>query len=188
MSERKTSSPGGCTATWRLPPNPVRPISRSSCSCLALAHAPSARWPWSRRSCMAHPTALATRRGSRSPMAARHPYPVPLKVYDRTIGVLKTAVQKAKLGQSEELAAIKRLDEQAGRLERHASGPSVEALVTEDCARSHQYGGRSVFGAEPHAANSRDAFTPENARGGVRGMISNAVIGDITAAKRFLPR
>ena len=66
----------------------------------------------------------------------------------------------------EELAAIKRLDEQAGRLERHASGPSVEALVTEERARSHQYGGRSVFGAEPHAANSRDAFTPENARGG----------------------
>ena len=79
----------------------------------------------------------------------RHPYPVPLKVYDRTIGLLKTAVQKAKLGQSEELAAIKRLDEQAGRLERHASGPSVEALFAEERSRSHQYGGRSVFGAEP---------------------------------------
>jgi hypothetical protein len=79
----------------------------------------------------------------------RHPYPVPLKVYDRTIGVLKSAVRKAKLGQSEELAAIKRLDEQARRLERHASGPSVEALFSEERARSHQHGGRSVFGAEP---------------------------------------
>jgi uncharacterized protein len=79
----------------------------------------------------------------------RHPYPVPLKVYDRTIGVLKTAVQKAKLGQAEELAAIKRLDEQARHLERHASGPSVEALFAHERARSHQYGGRSVFGAEP---------------------------------------
>src|SRR6202040_4136037 len=79
----------------------------------------------------------------------RHPYPVPLKVYDRTIDVLKTAVQKAKLGQSEELAAIKRLDEQARRLERHARGPSVEALFAEERSRSHQYGGRSVFGAEP---------------------------------------
>jgi uncharacterized protein len=79
----------------------------------------------------------------------RHPYPVPLTVYDRTIGVLKTAVQKAKLGQSEELAAIKRLDEQARRLERHASGPSVEALFVEERARSHEYGGRSVFGVEP---------------------------------------
>jgi hypothetical protein len=79
----------------------------------------------------------------------RHPYPVPLKVYDRTISVLKTAVQKAKLGKSEELAAIKRLDEQARLLERSAAGPSVEALFTEERRRSHQYGGRSVFGAEP---------------------------------------
>jgi len=100
----------------------------------------------------------------------RHPYPVPLKVYDRTIGVLKTAVQKAKLGQSEELAAIKRLDEQAGRLERHASGPSVEALVTEERARSHQYGGRSVFGAEPPPGEfSGRIHTGERARWGSEG-------------------
>jgi uncharacterized protein len=79
----------------------------------------------------------------------RHPYPVPLKVYDRTIGVLKTAVRKAKLGQSEELAAIKRLDEQARRLEQSASGPSAEALFAEERRQSHRYGGRSVFGVEP---------------------------------------
>jgi hypothetical protein len=79
----------------------------------------------------------------------RHPYPVPLKVYDRTIDVLKTAVRKAKLGQSEELAAIKRLDDQARRLEGHASGASVKALFAEERARSHEYGGRSVFGVEP---------------------------------------
>jgi hypothetical protein len=78
----------------------------------------------------------------------RHPYPVPLKVYDRTIEVMKTAVHKAKLGQTEELAAIKRLDEQARRLERHVSGPSVEALIAEEHGRSHEYGGRSVFGVE----------------------------------------
>ncbi len=79
----------------------------------------------------------------------RHPYPVPLKVYDRTIGVLKTAVQKARLGQSEELAAIKRLDEQSRRLERRASRPSVEALFAKERGYSHAYGGRSVFGVEP---------------------------------------
>ena len=79
----------------------------------------------------------------------RHPYPVPLEVYDRTIDVLKIAVQKAKLGHSEELAAIKRLDEQARRLEQHTDGPSVAALFADEQARSHQYGGRSVFGLEP---------------------------------------
>jgi hypothetical protein len=79
----------------------------------------------------------------------RHPFPVPLKVYDHTIRVLKAAVQKAKLGQSEELAAIRRLDEQARRLERWVSGPSLEMLIADERARSHQYGGRSVFGIEP---------------------------------------
>jgi hypothetical protein len=64
----------------------------------------------------------------------RYPFPVPLKVYDRTINVLKTAVLKAKLGQSEELAAIRRLDEQARRLEWHASGPSVKLLLSDERA------------------------------------------------------
>jgi hypothetical protein len=87
----------------------------------------------------------------------RHPYPVPLTVYDHTITVLRTAVQKAKLGQSEELAAIKRLDEQARLLEHQATGPSVEALFAEERARSHEYGGRSVFGVEPPPVRTETA-------------------------------
>ena len=82
----------------------------------------------------------------------RHPFPVPLAVYDRTIETLKRAVARAKLGHAEELAAIRRLDAQARRLERHATGPSVEALFAEERARSHAYGGRSVFGQEPAPA------------------------------------
>ena len=80
------------------------------------------------------------------------PLPVPTKVYDKTIGVLKTAVQQAKLGNDEKLAAIRRLDDQARRLERHASGPSFDAFMAEERWRSHEYGGRSVFGWEPPAA------------------------------------
>src|SRR6185503_17372794 len=34
-----------------------------------------------------------------------HPFPVPLKVYDETIRVLRSAVGKARLGQDEQLAA-----------------------------------------------------------------------------------
>ena len=79
----------------------------------------------------------------------RHPYPVPLKVYDETISVLKSAVRTAKLGRDEELAAIKRLDEQARRLEASASGPALETVVAAELANSHAYGGRSVFGWEP---------------------------------------
>ena len=78
----------------------------------------------------------------------RHPFPVPIKVYDETIKVLKSAVQKAKLGPDEELEALRRLDEQARKLERHASGPSVEKFIAEELRHSHSYGGRSVFGWE----------------------------------------
>jgi hypothetical protein len=79
----------------------------------------------------------------------RHPYPVPIKVYDETIRVLKSAVQNAKLGREEELGALTRLDEQARKLERQARGPSVDALIADERQQSRSYGGRSVFGWEP---------------------------------------
>jgi hypothetical protein len=81
----------------------------------------------------------------------RHPFPVPTRVYDHTIGVLKSAVENARLGRDEQLATLRRLDEQARRLERHASGPSVEQYIAGERLRSHEYGGRSVFGWEPPA-------------------------------------
>src|SRR5258707_1307343 len=58
----------------------------------------------------------------------RHPFPVPIKVYDETISVLKSAMQNAKLGRDEAMQALKRLDDQARRLERSAQGPSLQAF------------------------------------------------------------
>ena len=78
----------------------------------------------------------------------RHPYSVPLKVYDETIGVMKSALSNAKLARDEELGALKRLDDQARTLERTATGPSVQVLIAQERERSHLYGGRSVFGWE----------------------------------------
>lgn len=79
----------------------------------------------------------------------RHPFPVPVKVYDETIRVLKTAIQNAKLGKSDELSAIKRLDEQARTLEQQViKGPAVEEIIAHETGVSSQYGGRSVFGIE----------------------------------------
>jgi uncharacterized protein len=79
----------------------------------------------------------------------RHPFPVPIKVYDETIRVLKSAVQKAKLGREEELGALQRLDAQSRRLERHAGGPALESIIAVELDHSHSYGGRSVYGWEP---------------------------------------
>ena len=47
----------------------------------------------------------------------RHPFPVPLKVYDETIRVVRSAVEKAKLGQDDALFALQKLDYESRRLE-----------------------------------------------------------------------
>ncbi|CCV15479.1 conserved hypothetical protein [Mesorhizobium sp. STM 4661] len=88
----------------------------------------------------------------------KHPFPVQLKVYDETIGVLKSAVQKAKLGRDEELGALRRLDEQSWQVERYATGPSLKEIVAGEFDQSHLLGGRSVFGWEP-APEERPAAT-----------------------------
>lgn len=75
-----------------------------------------------------------------------HPFPVPLKVYDETIAALKGAVTKAKLGQAEQLGALRRLDAEQRKFEKTASGPSLDAFIAGERARSHEYGGRTVMG------------------------------------------
>ncbi|MET3582087.1 hypothetical protein ABID19_005145 [Mesorhizobium robiniae] len=79
----------------------------------------------------------------------RHPFPVPLKVYDETIGVLKSAVHRARLGRDEEIGALKRLDDQSRQVERYVTGPSLKEIVAGEFDQSHLLGGRSVFGWEP---------------------------------------
>jgi hypothetical protein len=95
----------------------------------------------------------------------RHPYPVPIKVYDETIRVLKSAVQKAKLGRDEEMQALRRLDDQARRLERMAGGPSLDAFIAKEREASPSFDGRSVFGWEQHVTRS-GKITPNKTRSG----------------------
>src|SRR5882762_3094648 len=68
----------------------------------------------------------------------RHPYPVPLKVYDETIRVLKSAVQSAKLGRDEDWCAEAsrqsvahpgtRRDRSDGRRRRRTGARAVASL------------------------------------------------------------
>ena len=96
----------------------------------------------------------------------RHPFPVPTKVMDHTIGVLRSAVRNAKLGREEELAALRRLDAQARRLERTATGPSVDKYIAGERRQSYAYGGRSIFGWEPPSRDAaQDGTTRRKARG-----------------------
>jgi uncharacterized protein len=89
----------------------------------------------------------------------RHPFPVPVRVYDETIRTLKTAVQNARLGREEELGALKRLDQQARQLEIWAKAPSFEVVLAEERQASPAYGRRSVFGWE------RDAGLRQRSKG-----------------------
>jgi len=84
-----------------------------------------------------------------------HPFPVPLRVYDETIRVSKSAVQNARLGREDELGALKRLDQQARQLEDWAKAPSFDAFLAEERHKSPGYGGRSVFGWERDAVGLR---------------------------------
>jgi hypothetical protein len=78
----------------------------------------------------------------------RHPFPVPLKVYDETIGVMRSAVAKGRLGRDEELAALQRLYKQARRVERYSTGPDLREILVSEHRDSGSFGGRSVFGWE----------------------------------------
>ena len=87
----------------------------------------------------------------------RHPYPVPIKVYDETIRVMKSAVRSARLGRDEEMQALRRLDDQARRLERAVQGPSLESFIATERATSPLLDGRSVFGWEKDLAPAKAA-------------------------------
>jgi hypothetical protein len=76
-----------------------------------------------------------------------HPFPVPTRVYDHTLGVLRRAVDSAKLGNEERLSALRRLDREARRLERVVEGgEDFATIIARERAASPTYGGRTVFG------------------------------------------
>ncbi len=80
-----------------------------------------------------------------------HPFPVPTTTYDETIHLLKTAVEKGKLGQTDKQQAIRQLHRLSLQLEKgFQPNHRFDELVERERAQSYQYGGRTVFGkAEP---------------------------------------
>ncbi len=76
-----------------------------------------------------------------------HPFPVPLKVYDETISVLKTSVEKAKIGSTDKKKAIQQLSILAERVEKNFEPNAFfEDVIKKEREESHQYGGMTVFG------------------------------------------
>ncbi|SEO85472.1 DUF763 domain-containing protein [Mucilaginibacter sp. OK283] len=76
-----------------------------------------------------------------------HPFPVPTKVYDETIGVLQNAIHKSKLGLSEQNEAIKRLHKIAENAEKDFTpNANFDQVIAKEREDSWKYGGRTVFG------------------------------------------
>ncbi|GEP98794.1 DUF763 domain-containing protein [Chitinophaga cymbidii] len=76
-----------------------------------------------------------------------HPFPVPVKVFDETIQVLRTAVDKAKIGQTDKSAAVKKLHEIAARAEQDFEpNANFDRLIEKEREDAWKHGGRTVFG------------------------------------------
>ncbi len=82
-----------------------------------------------------------------------HPFPVPIKVYDETIGILQTAVRRAKVGETDKKEAIRQLSALAWRAEKDFTpNGSFDELIEKERNESWMHGGRTVFGkAQPPA-------------------------------------
>jgi hypothetical protein len=94
-----------------------------------------------------------------------HPYPVPLKVFDQTIRVLKDAVTRAKLGNDEKMAALRRLDRESRRLEAEAAPDLLKITVEHEWAQKKTYGGRMVRRNERQLQLGFPAWTRQSGAG-----------------------
>ncbi len=76
-----------------------------------------------------------------------HPFPVPTKVYDESISVLKKAVEKAKLGHSDKLKSLNALTKASQRIEEDfIPTGNLDDLIQKERNDSWKYDGRMVNG------------------------------------------
>ncbi|KRB55598.1 DUF763 domain-containing protein [Flavobacterium sp. Root186] len=83
-----------------------------------------------------------------------HPFPVPVKIYDETIDTLQRAINRAKIGNSDKIDAIKKLSEISRKAEESFTpNANFDALIQKERDESYKYGGKTIFG---------DAKPPKN--------------------------
>jgi hypothetical protein len=78
-----------------------------------------------------------------------HPFPVPLKIYDGSISVLRRALDLARLGRSDKLGGMARLDAFTRAIEsQRAPEADVAATIAHERVISRSLGGRTVLDDE----------------------------------------
>jgi len=86
-----------------------------------------------------------------------HPFPVPLRVYDESIAVLRRALDSAKVGQSDKLDGMARLDRFARGIEERAQpSADVDKTIARERQLSPSFGGRTVFDDRRDARRKSD--------------------------------
>jgi uncharacterized protein len=75
-----------------------------------------------------------------------HPFPVPLKTYDESIGVLKRSLEQAKVGDREKLDGFARLERFVRAIEKQCEPQAdFDAIVAHEHEISPSLDGRTVF-------------------------------------------
>jgi uncharacterized protein len=88
----------------------------------------------------------------------RHPFPVPLKTYDESLRFLRTAVDRAKAGDTEKSDGLRRLDGLVRRVERQLKPDAdFDSLMEHERAISPSLGGRTVFDDKRRPVRSKPA-------------------------------
>ena len=74
-----------------------------------------------------------------------HPFPVPLKIYDESIRILRESIEKSKLGYKDKSDCIRRLHTTALAIEQNCSPQAdFEAALRYEWEHSHEFGGKTV--------------------------------------------
>ena len=75
-----------------------------------------------------------------------HPFPVPIRIYDESISVLRRALDAARVGRTEKLDGMARLDQFTRAIERRLTPlADVEDATNHERVISRSLGGRTIF-------------------------------------------
>ncbi|CAH0272716.1 DUF763 domain-containing protein [Chryseobacterium sp. Bi04] len=76
-----------------------------------------------------------------------HPFPVPTKTYDESIGILRKGIEKSKLGNSDKLNSLHKLHQIVASAEKDFTPDfDIQQVIEEERQNSWRFGGKTVFG------------------------------------------
>jgi uncharacterized protein len=84
-----------------------------------------------------------------------HPFPVPLKVYDDSLAILRRSLEAARLGHTEKLEGFRRLDQLTRNVEANRQPfADFDTAIAHERAISASIGGRTVLDDKPQDKQS----------------------------------